>query len=435
MALSDRTRKIFCATAAVLVAVMWVILQINDDEPSIRIDGKLRETQHALEARTAPQSVQDLAVQYLDSNTIANNHPFEYLNFTEHDVTDETFALCGRIRLYQDQGLILTARREDSTIYISNIQQDISCNASSISIYVDVSGPERLGGFAIPNDNRCEWHYPFMVTVSGTYTVEARLLSVDGHLDANQSLCNTQSGVILYNEQSHNHTVNGINLEFGNGTYLDEYHVIDRGSMKHSHRECCEWCTRRENCGYWMSTGFVWDSQNGCILLSKNTRIIGVHNEEELKEDEFPMSLVNIPNSAWYIHWVFGESRNEETTKYLGRACGDKWGYMGPCTYMPDLRRNCEGPGGEYGPYVFGSYGEHDNLNLIHSLENKAILTATDQYIDPLEKCVFSEDIDLSGRWRNVNHNGGSQRGGGRRVEIYPISLPLGVEPKYIEST
>ena len=192
---------------------------------------------HPFKTETTHQTLQDLTIQYLDSNTAAKHHPFEYLNFTEHNVTDEAFALCGRIRLYQDQGLILTARREDSTIYISNIQQDISCNASSITIHVDVSGPERLGGFAIPNENRCEWHYPFMVTVSGTYTIEARLLYINGDVDFDYKLCNYREGVMLFNE----HTTKGINFTTGTGTYIDDHHMINQGSIEHFPVEqCCE---------------------------------------------------------------------------------------------------------------------------------------------------------------------------------------------------
>ena len=122
-----------------------------------------------------------------------------------------------------------------------------------------------------------------------------------------------------------------------------------------------------------------------CILMSKSIKIHGIH--ANVTDDKFPMTL--IPTTQ---QWVFGESRNEKTTKYLGRTCPD-------CVKgLPDLFSQCP-----------------NDLNLIYSSEytlNLNVTTEHNVYNEPSEKCRFKKNLDLSGRWINVNHNEGNRKNG-----------------------
>lgn len=252
------------------------------------------------------------------------------------------------------------------------------------SPFVQQLGPERLGGFAIPSQSRCEWHYPFMITLSGNYTVEARLLYVNGDRDFNHSQCHFQEGVIPFNE----HSTEGINITTGSGTYSDEHHIIDRVQpgkrFIDAKLSCCEWCSRRHDCGYWISDGGVSFSgeTNSCILMSKNTKIVGLHDtDEHTGADAFPMTLVNTTKK-----WVFGVSRTEICHKYLGPA---SWATI---HFRPDLMTECS-----------------DDMNLIHSTKYVVDLRATESeqhkaFRQSTELCTFRKDLDLSGRWRNMTH-------------------------------
>lgn len=118
---SIATHQIYQYTAAVIIIAVIVGLMLFDpdeDEPT----------------RYEPNQLPKTVIQMMDDWT--------FLNFTEDNVTDDALVLCGRFRLYHDYGLILTANREDNNIYIKNISEhtDDGCNATSISIYVDISG-------------------------------------------------------------------------------------------------------------------------------------------------------------------------------------------------------------------------------------------------------------------------------------------------------
>ena len=125
---SIATHQIYLYAAAVIISAVIVGLVLFDpdeDEPT----------------RYEPNRLPKTVIQMMDDWT--------FLNFTEDNVTDDALVLCGRFRLYHDYGLILTANREDNNIYIKNISEytDDGCNATSISIYVDISGYRTLPFF------------------------------------------------------------------------------------------------------------------------------------------------------------------------------------------------------------------------------------------------------------------------------------------------
>ena len=89
--------------------------------------------------------------------------------------------------LFNKTNLVLSVYQiSNDSVYIKNMNKlaNASCDPSSVSIYVDIKGPEYLGGLAIPSVNAvdCEWYYPFKVRLSGMYLIDARLL----YLDANR---------------------------------------------------------------------------------------------------------------------------------------------------------------------------------------------------------------------------------------------------------
>merc|ERR1719410_954116 len=118
-------------------------------------------------------------------------HAFDidaYLNYTEENVYNPSYAECGRSWLFNHTNLFLTVYKvTNNSIHIKNVNPNASesCKPSQVSIFVDIIGTEYLGGVAIPSadDEDCEWTYSFKVRVSGNYSVQARLLSFNGDAD------------------------------------------------------------------------------------------------------------------------------------------------------------------------------------------------------------------------------------------------------------
>ena len=120
------------------------------------------------------------------SKQIISSH-LQYINITDDNKE------CGIYWLYKNKQLYLNITRVTQTaVIIKNVYSN-QCDASRVSIYVSVIGQqsdtEYLGGIAIPHNTKCEWYYLFNITLSGNYTIIARLLYYDGEMQANNLLC------------------------------------------------------------------------------------------------------------------------------------------------------------------------------------------------------------------------------------------------------
>ena len=66
------------------------------------------------------------------------------------------------------------------------------CDASRLSIWVGVAGPELHGGVAVPDGQACAWSYDLNVGIAGEYQVDVRVLHWDGEIDVDMSGCHFQ---------------------------------------------------------------------------------------------------------------------------------------------------------------------------------------------------------------------------------------------------
>ena len=157
--------------------------------------------------------------QSIISHTFTN---ISQLLYSHNDSIDPSASECGRYWLYRNKGIILSITSISiNQIVINNINPNISyCNASRITIYITIHGDELLGGLAMPHATKCQWSYSYVIRISDTYTISAKLLYYDGELDANYTKCNIQTNKIPYNSNT---------TKFdGNHLYIDDQHILTR---------------------------------------------------------------------------------------------------------------------------------------------------------------------------------------------------------------
>eukprot|EP01084_Bolivina_argentea_P096851 174103_1 len=293
----------------------------------------------------------------------------QYLNFTDNTQNITTHnSHCGRIWLYQNKGLILSIYSiTNNTVHIKNISPyKQTCNASRITIYVTIQGIEFLGGIAIPHTIKCEWHYSFKISIPGMYKIMVRLLYYDGILDAHYSKCNTSVNRILFNNKTT--TINS------NGIYHDNIHILkqidDRNKFYAPQEQCCEWCTRLQNCAYYISQNTQEMKLNRCIMFDKS-----VLNDMQLVNTE---NVKNIKQQ-----WIFGYNRKEITKYYLG--C------LAPTT--PTQRTNCHKK----------QYDQIHNSNQFMTLKRNVFISAVQVENKPV--CNYDNIKQFEGRWIKLKNN------------------------------
>eukprot|EP00747_Dinoflagellata_sp_TGD_P166160 gnl/TRDRNA2_/TRDRNA2_188503_c0_seq1.p1 gnl/TRDRNA2_/TRDRNA2_188503_c0~~gnl/TRDRNA2_/TRDRNA2_188503_c0_seq1.p1 ORF type:complete len:705 (+),score=75.14 gnl/TRDRNA2_/TRDRNA2_188503_c0_seq1:61-2175(+) len=221
-----------------------------------------------------------------------------------------SFAARGAGYLHEKLGLILTLRWREPYIWIEDLAGR-SCDPNRISIWVRVAGPQLHAGLATPSTSNktCRWHFDLHnIQETGNYTVEAKLLNLDGGLDTNYSMCNIQRNVAFKGEV----------LQHLKGSKL--YNRMDG---------CCEACTRDERCTHWTTPAIGGERDAHCTLFSKVTA-------KNKTGPELPaQSMWDAPPRGMFIS---GTKRNERTSRFLGCGWSCLLSHAHPCLHPNDDR-------------------------------------------------------------------------------------------------
>lgn len=130
----------------------------------------------------------------------------------------------------------------------------ISCTDIDLTIWVRIAGPEIISGIAIPKHNSsCTWEFNNNepLTLPGTYEVSVKVLALNDGADRIQEDCHFQKNTL-----------------FHSGTILQNY--TPPGVFYHTEHNCCEMCTRHENCTHFVAFLNPSDSVR-CRLYSSVT--------------------------------------------------------------------------------------------------------------------------------------------------------------------
>eukprot|EP01083_Nonionella_stella_P035508 96878_1 len=284
---------------------------------------------------------------------------------------------CGRFWLYNHHGLRLSVHTiTNDTVYIKNISPGRQhCNASRITLYVTIQGHELLGGLAIPDPIKCQWHYTFRITVSGHYKVMTRLLYYDGDIEFNYSKCNVIRNSIVYN--------NITTVIDSDGVYHDDTYIMQRIYDEKFYKEqeqCCEWCARVDRCAMYISyQANARDDplsvlSNRCIMFNRSA----ITHLSILNRNHIPRPFPNL-NDAMLKRWVLGYNRNETTRYYLGS--------LSPTT---PTQKHCRSR----------------KYDIIHN-GNQNVFVLQKYAIQPGHKprCSFDSSKHFAGRWKHVGND------------------------------
>jgi len=195
-----------------------------------------------------------------------------------------------------------------------------SCANLAITIWVRFRGQEIQAGIATQDPTgKCEWVYRFPhMARSGKYSVDVKLISVNGEQDFEEKDCDIRQGQMVHRQHI-------------------PYRQVESLKFYAPDRSCCEICTRDEECGLWMSPGH---NNSKCSLFRGDvtmaeTKALGAELDDEgkrlLKEAGIdPMSFAYKSDSV-----MVGTSRRKPNEEYSTDFIGCGWSFEnnmdGPC--------------------------------------------------------------------------------------------------------
>jgi len=134
------------------------------------------------------------------------------------------------------------------------LNANINCSGIDLTIWVRIAGPEIISGIAIPKQNSsCTWEFSNNepLALPGTYEVSVKVLALNDGADRIKEECRFQENTL-----------------FRSGTILLNY--TPPGVFYSTQHNCCEMCTRHENCTHFVAFLNKTDSVK-CVLYSSVT--------------------------------------------------------------------------------------------------------------------------------------------------------------------
>lgn len=221
---------------------------------------------HAL----AAEAMQDALAAMAYSNKSCDDP----LHSTKRGRTCTKWDFCGKGFLLQHRGLVLAPWRLDETTLqwtageertLNIVGLPVSwgvegheppataeCDASKLTIFVGLSGPEMIGAVATPNGSGgCSWSVPLSPSLPGEFELEMLLMFENGAADPDLESCKMEWGTYE-----------------GSGA-VEMLRVKESDSTWYGQEEaCCELCSATPGCSHWTGRTEKTEGAPMCILYS-----------------------------------------------------------------------------------------------------------------------------------------------------------------------